>query len=79
MRNSDKAITAAGHCKFKFGDIVTILVERDKTIKYKVISCKDNSIKIVNELLRPSCIYTIQRISDDLVKEESENYLAHWV
>ena len=75
MQNTDNTITAKGHCKFKFGDIVTILVERDKRIKYKVLSCKDNSIKISKEFIRPSCICTIQRISDNTIMEESEDYL----
>jgi hypothetical protein len=79
MQNNDNTIAAIGHCKYKFGDIVTISVERDKTIKYKVLSCKDNSIKISKEFIRPSCICTIQRISDNTIMKESEGYLEPFV
>lgn len=79
MDDTHKTIATTGNCKFKLGDIVTIPVERDKRIKYKVLKCKDNSIKIAKEFTRPSCICTIQRLSDNTIIEESEDYLEPFV
>jgi len=70
----ENAMPVTISCKFKVGDIVIIPTEWDESKKYIVLSCTDNSTKIMSATKRVSCIYTVKRISDNLIMIEPEEY-----
>lgn len=63
------------HCKFKLKDVVCISEERNRTIRYTVESCKDNTAKIFPTPARTSCIYTLKRISNGTLVEVQEDFI----
>lgn len=63
--------------KFKPGDIVVIPKERDYSKRYIIISCIDNTEKLFSQIKRTSCVCKAQRISDQMIIVEPEDYFQH--